>query len=234
MMQLLLQQGWVRWNPLRVIYVIIQQEERCNPSGRVSGWITLWRKRCRWSEGLSWEPPMTASPAARSLWSTPEGCDLQLRPPKNLPSGTADTILPTPLELRRQALSPKLWRCRWDTRRRRSIGRQCYVWLAHSDAMSSYYFASKCITGWLALDAQLETKNLWSMNVWSGCDEWCEGFDALELLCGVFDLYTLPDCQLLVSPSRSIHGSSSSISIRDAAIATCEQTTEAELPREFN
>ena len=52
---------------------------------------------------------MTASPAARSPWSTPdEGCDdlhprglLQLRPPKNLPSETAATISRTPLQLRR-------------------------------------------------------------------------------------------------------------------------------------
>ena len=133
--QLLLQQGWVRWNESTKGHICHHPARRkMQPkweSVRVDGLITLWRKRCRWSEGLSWEPPMTASPAARSLWSTPEGCDLHPRPPKNLPSGTADTILPTPLQLRRRlAMSPNLLsRCRWDTRRRRSIGRQCYVWL---------------------------------------------------------------------------------------------------------
>lgn len=75
---------------------------------------------------------MTASPAARSLWSTPEGCDLQprglqLRPPRNLPSEQTQSY-GTPLKLRRLAMNPKCRGADTQEEEDQSAGK-CYVWL---------------------------------------------------------------------------------------------------------
>ena len=67
-----------------------------------------------------------------------------------------DTIHVHHLKLRPLAMSPKFLRCR-DTRRRRSIGRNA---TSGSLGCNVSYFASKCITGWSALYAQIETSNL--------------------------------------------------------------------------
>ena len=72
--------------------------------------------------------------------------------------------------------------------------------------------------------SMLRLKLVLTCDAWMcGCSAWwideCEWFDALALkFCLVcLDLYTLPDCQLLVSRSWSFHGS---ISIRSGTLAS--------------
>lgn len=197
----LLQQGWCRWN----LMVMWSSSKKIQPkweSGRVRQWITLWRKRCRWFEDLSWEPPMTASPAARSLWSTPQVCDLQprglqLRPPRNLPSEQTQFHVHH-LNYSRLAMNPKCRGADTQEEEDQSAGK-CYVRLTRMQCQVTLH-PNVSLGDWRSvLSLKLITCN--------ECGVVMMWFDGLELLFGVFDLYTLPDCQLLVSPTRSIHGS---------------------------